>query len=64
MSQKNLIELLKTADGATTCLIIRVNAGDLLFLDPNATHVKVVMHPTQNRVNLEITGAERGLHHE
>lgn len=57
MSQKNLIELVKTSDGAITGLIIKVNVGDLFFLDPNATHAKVVMHPTQNGVNIEITGA-------
>lgn len=56
MSQKNRIELLKTPDGATTGLIIKINAGDLFFLDPNATHVRVVSHPTQNGLNLEITG--------
>lgn len=56
MSTKNLRKLLKTPDGAIAGVVIKINAGDLFFLDPNATHVSVVMHPTQNGVKLEITG--------
>ncbi|MCK4500135.1 hypothetical protein KAU11_06520 [Candidatus Babeliales bacterium] len=58
MMGKNMVELLKTPDGATTGLIIKINVGDLFFLDPNATHVQVTRHPTENGIDLKIRGAE------
>ena len=51
-------KLIKTGNGVTLGVTIDFNATALCFLAPDATHVVVEEHPTQNMLLVKITAEE------